>query len=557
MTATLTRLLLTLSIGLFILPNGIFSQPLQISGKITEQNSLALRGKKVSLKGVKIILNGNTIVSDQNGNFLISIPKKEAVISLHSGEANYQIINQTSLEQQLACTNSNQVFLELEFGREQTIVANSARFYQQLNQVFAQTQIRWFKLFYENKIDSLKVFLGENISTSDINRGFIREFFQDLEGHIEYWAESLSLINLDHQSTDFKNCYQWLRTGQLDQVRKTMDNLAMTGDLQNKALKDLLISWYTASGQLHKAVMILNQHLATVTKPDIATLSEYYRLNILIKAFDKAIGIEEQLLSIACDKGSKFIALVHLVELYAEQLDWGKGSKRFEQAQRLWDTEINQHSERFGDSYAELLVNMGVMLYQQSDMQQAKSLVNKAIGIYEKKSLLNPARFEGALMRAKAVLATFYVVYQNQYGQALNILESTLILGQRLSRLNPQLYLSEVADMYLWEGSCHKQMKQYTQAIRVYELASRYYEQLALKNPLKLEAVCGTYFLIAESYNQLLNQTNDSAFRTKGINSIQKGLEKVIIWSRYDPTGAEMMRKNLSYYQEVFEGWGN
>ena len=554
MTTTLSHCSFFGILALLLSPVFLFGQALEVKGKVVEQNSLTLKGKTNALKGVTLQINGNTITTDHRGNFQTTIQKKENIAFIQSLETTYRIINQSSIEHQLACESSNQIFIQVELGKDQSINANFARFYQQLKQISAQSQVRWFRLFYEDKVDSISTLLNVEVNQRDIDRGFLRELFQDLESHMEYWARRLSMANLDSQSSAYKNCFNWLRNGQIDLLWQAMDKLAMNENLQNQAAKDLLVSWYTATGQFHKVLLIYRQNKERDLL-DAKALVEYYRLALLVGAYGDVLEIETQLLSLNCNKGEEFLTLSHLLQLYTEQLDWGKAAKRFEQAQALWKSQIYIYTIRYEASYAEILVNMGILLYQQSDMQKAKTLVEQAIGIYEKLSQIDPSRYEGDLMRSKAVLATFYVVYQNQYAKALDILEPTLILGQRLSRLNPQLYLSEVADMYLWEGSCYKQMKQYTQAIRVYELAGRYYEQLALKNPLKLESVCGSYFLIAESYNQLLNQTGDAAFKSKGMEFIQKGLQKAIIWNRFDPIGAEMMRKNLKYYQEVFETW--
>lgn len=528
------------------------AQPLSVSGQVVEQNSQTFKGKRSFLGKVDLQISGKSAKTDGSGAFSLKINPQNAPAYVHAELPYFQVINQDEIENELSCTESATVVLPIEMGRVQSITANFSRFFQQLNALYGQTQVRWFRLFYDQQVDSLARLMGDGVVSSDLSRGFLRELFQDLEPQMEYWAHRLALVNLDHRSSSYIDCYQKLRSGQIQALGPAMDRLARTKDIRITAVKDLLMSWYIATGQLNTALEILVKNMDQAPVPG-RTYREYYRLGMLLKAYDDIIGVDDSLLAAACDPGSRFLSLVDLTGLYAERLDFGKATYSFEQAEELWQDKLKKHAGRYEPEFARLLVIMGVLLYQQSDMEKAKTLVDQAIGIYERLSLERPLQYEIELMRSKAVLATFYVVYSNQYRKALEVLEPTLLLGQRLSRQTPQLYLPEVADMYFWEGSCHQQLQQYEQAIRVYELATRYYEQLALKNPLKLETVCSGYFLIAEAYNQQYNRSKDAALKEKGMEAVQAGLQKVKVWKRYDPVGAEMMEENLRYYEDVFK----
>ncbi len=542
----------TSALILFLLCFPLFlpAQPLSINGKVVEQNSLTLKGKTALLNEVSLQFYGEKRQTDGNGEFELRLDRGKAPAYVLAEQPYFRLINQEAIERQLACSSESTMSLTVEMGRSQTLNANFSRFHQQLNQLFAQTQRKWFDLFYQEQIDSLTTLTGQK----KISWGQLRELIQELESHMEYWAQQLALVNLDHDAADYRRYYQQLRNGELASLGAAMKQLAQTKDLRNSAVKDLLVSWYTATGQLPRAMAILKKNMDSET-PEARIWKEYYRLGMLTESFDQVMGMDERLYEAACDDGQQFLAFVDLTELYAAQLDWGKAAGTFEKAQNLWGTSLKEHAGRYEPDYARLLVSMAVLRYQQSEMQQAKTLIEEAIAIYEQLSQDQPLRYEPDLMRSQAVLATFYIAYSDQYAQALRTLKPTLLLAQRLSREHPQVYLIELADMYIWEGSCYQQLKQYEQAIRSFELATRYYDQLAQKNPLKLEQVCTGYFLIAECYNQLLNRTNDPAFKEKGLEATQSGLQKAGVWLRYDTIGAEMMQKNLRYYEDVFRNW--
>ncbi len=528
-----------------------FAQPLSISGRLIEQNSLSLTGKTRGLAGLSILIDGKTGKSDPNGYFSLKVNDKNRVGYLQLDSKEYQIINLEELEQALSCTQDPSIELQVEVGKTRTLSANFSRFYQQLRLQLGQTEIEWFKLLDTGQSDSLATLLGNEVSVSVIDRAFLRELFHNLEPLMEYWARRLATVNLDRQAPDFRAAYQKLRAGQLNGLDQVIQELADKKDLRNSRIKDLLISWQLAQGQFGQAAEVLRKHQEQETVLPSA-LIEQYRLGMITRSFDAIMGTDDQLLNTVCREGPRFLALSRLTELFAEQLDFSKARTNYEAAQLLWNSDLQKHADRYAPAYARMLINMGILHYQQSNALEARKLVRQAIDIFEKLSLEQPTLYEPDYMRAQTVLATFYLIYNNDYEQALRILEPTLLLAQRLSRQTPQLYLSEVADMYLWKARCHQQLKDYDLAISTYLLATSYYEQQAIKNPMELESVCNGYLLVAEAYSQQLNRNNDPTYKIKGLEVVQKGIQKANVWKRYDAIGAEMVLENLKYFEDIF-----
>jgi hypothetical protein len=544
---TIILLLLFLLLGI-----STFTQTLSISGRLTEQNSQSLTGQTRGLAGISLLIDGKTVKTDPNGYFSLKLNDKNRVGYLHLDSKEYQIINQEALEQALSCTQDNTLELQVEVGRTRTLAANFSRFYQQLRLQMGQTEIQWFKLFYAGQTDSLATLLSKEVNPADIDRAFLRELFHNLEPQMEYWANRLAMINLDRHASDFRSVYQKLRAGQMKGLDERIRQLAEKKDLRIGGIKDLLMSWHLANGRFLKAAEVLNQYKEQESVLPGA-LIEQYRLGILTRSFDAIMGTDEQLLNTVCREGPRFLALSQLTELFAEQLDFKKARTNYEAAQLLWEEGLEKHNGRYTPSYARMLINMGILHYQQSNAVEARKLVRRAIDLFEKLSQEQPALYEPDFMRAQTVLATFYLIYNNDYEQALRILDPTLLLAQRLSRQTPQLYLSEVADMYLWKARCHQQLKDYDLAISTYQLATSYYESQAQQNPMELESVCNGYLLVAEVYSQQLNQTNDPTFKAKGFEFVQKGLQKANAWKRFDAVGADMVIENLKYFEEIFE----
>lgn len=528
-----------------------FAQPLSISGRLIEQNSLSLTGKTRGLAGLSLLIDGKSVKTDPNGYFSLKINGKNRIGYIHLDSKEYQISKQEAVEQLLSCTQEKTIELQVEAGKTRTLSANFSQFYQQLRLQMGQTEIQWFKLFYAQQTDSLATLLGNSIPPAAIDRAFLRELFHNLEPMMEYWARRLARINLDHHAPDFKTTYQRLRAGQLKGLDQAIESLAARKDLRVTGIKDLLVSWYLARGKFQKAAEVLTMNREQ-EQPLPSTLMEFYQLGMLSRSFDAIMGSDEQLLNNACQEGNRFLAYSHLSILFSEQLDFAKAVTNYEAADLLWEQNLNKHHARYAPAYANMLINIGVLFYQQSNTLKAKELVNKAVEIYEGLSLESPALYEGDLMRAQSVLATFYLVYNNDYEQALRLLEPTLLLAQRLSRQNPQLYLSEVADLYLWKARCHQQLKDYDLAVNTYLLATNYYESQARQNPMELESVCNGYLLVAEAYSQQLNQSNAPVYKVKGLEVVQKGLQKARAWQRYDATGADMVLENLRYFEDIF-----
>jgi hypothetical protein len=528
-----------------------FAQPLTISGRLIEQNSQTLTGQTRSLANLSLLIDGKTVKTDPNGYFSLKVNDKNRVGYLQLDSKEYQIINQEALEQALSCTQDNTIELQVEVGKTRTLSANFSRFYQQLRLQMGQTEVQWFQLFYAGQTDSLATLLGNAVNPAVIDRAFLRELFHNLEPQMEYWANRLAMINLDHHAPDFRSAYQQLRAGQTTGLDEVIRQLAEKKDLRISGIKDLLMSWYLANGKFGEAADILNKHKEQETVLPSA-LIEQYRLGMLTRSFDAIMGTDEQLLNTVCREGPRFLALSRLTELFAEQMDFRKARTNYEAAQLLWEEELDKHSDRYAPAYARMLINMGILHYQQSNAMEARTLVRQAIDLFERLSQEQPALYEPDFMRAQTVLSTFYLIYNNDYEQALRILDPTLLLAQRLSRQTPQLYLSEVADLYLWKARCHQQLKDYDLAISTYLLATNYYESQAMQNPMELESVCNGYLLVAEAYSQQLNQTNDPTYRVKGLEVVQKGMQKANVWKRYDVTGADMMMENLKYFEDIF-----
>lgn len=543
--------LLVLFCSFLFLSIEVFSQNLSISGRVVEQNSQALTGKTRGVGNLNIVIDGKTAKTDKNGYFSLKINEKNRIGYVHLLSNEYQVINREVLEQLLSCSRENALTLQVEVGKTRTIEANFSQFYQQLRQLMGQSEVRWFKLLYAQQTDSLATYLGRDIKPSSIDRTFLRELFHNLDPQMEYWARRLALINLDHYTSDFRTIYQRLRSGQLSELDQAIRLLAEKKDLRKSGIKDLLVSWYLAKGAFDKANTVLSKNQDQEPLYP-SSLIEYYRLGMLIRSFDAIMGTDERLLNTICSEGHRFLVLSQLTELFAEQLDFGKAQTNYQAAHLLWEKRLSKHAARYAPAYGQLLVNMGILLYQQSNTLEARKLVRQAIDLFENLSSEHPLLYEPAYMRAQSVLATFYLIYNNEYEQALRILDPALLLAQRLARQTPQLYLAEVADMYLWKARCHQQLKDYGLAINTYMLATRYYERRALRKPMELESVCNGYLLVAEAYSQQLSQTDDPAFKEKGMEVVRIGMQKAQVWQRYDPTGAEMVIENLKYFEEIF-----
>ncbi len=526
------------------------SQAQTLKGRLLLQNGQTIYGKEKPLSDVKVTLNGRMSVTNAGGFFEIE-KKLQEELTFGLRLANYEWVNALAINGEAVCRKDNGL-LVFYMGNARTVFSSYARIFQELNNEWIETQEKLLAA-QENtpKASALEKHFGMEAVGAVDAVDLLTFFTEEAEPTLEYWAEKLAQIHLDGQTAAAIKAYQSLKSGKKNTLEKWLAQTSEDSDIK----QDLELAWLLANAELGKAVQ-LSEKLVDRSPDDFIRKLELRHLYWLTRQERKLSMLDVELLNATCTEYQRFLLQSTFARAHLQDKAYADAKSALAIAYNLGKKLLEkQGTDEVKALFANLLLDKAFLEQSDSDKKTAEQYYTQAVQLLAELGQRHPYRYESDLLKAKLLLASFYFLEMDNAARAFPILNGALVIGQRLSRQYPQLYLDEIAVIYTWQGAFYSELSRPEQALEAYTLAARYLELLATQNGQYWKDAVNTNLLISQIYYEKLNKQQTTEAKDKGLSFVETATQQLEKLKIYDKEAWIEASNNLNFLRDAFSSW--
>lgn len=513
-----------------------------IKGRVLLRNSKSIYGADQPLEGVVIKVNGITTQTNAKGFFEIEQKMKAELFGLSMD--GYEWVNAKKINLGEICDQPGSFFyFYMENAR--IVFSTYAQLFQQLN-----TKLKNRQKEILNTPSSLQLSLLKKLIGGNALEGFKR-YRSNIEPALVYWSEKLAQANLDGQAESLKSAYKSLKSGQFYTFERWLDQTNEKSGLRY----DLELAWLLANVNLSAAIQVA-ESVVENHPDDYIRLFELRRLYGLKNEHAKIAALDGQLLNLSCTDYQRFLFYATATHAYIQENNYPEARKNMNRAYNLGEGLYqDQKSDEFAGQFANLLLDRAFLEQSDVDKKPAERYYNRAVEIFEELGQRHPYKYESDLLKARLLLASFYFLEMDNAARAFPILNAALVIGQRLSRQYPQLYLDEIAVIYTWQGAFYAELNKPDLALEAYTLAARYQEVLATQDGNYWADAVNTNILISQIYYERMTVQQISEAKDKGLSFVKTATQQLEKLKIYNKEAWIEASNNLNFLRDAFSSW--